>query len=145
MRRESVLFGLVLIIAVICISALASGCAMSPPQAEKIAFSEKIVPLKGDHWVLFRLTLDPISGSLLKLEGANTKDPVDCLNKAVQSVSSRSRPGHTALQADLPAHAYVCRHVGPDGMPLDEDKIDDEGAPLPKDDSPRKRVDPNTV
>jgi hypothetical protein len=111
------------------------------PADEDVIFSKDLTPVKGPHWVVLRAKLNPSTGDLLDIDGANAKDAIDCLNKAHQITKDR-----IANRLAVPAEFRVCRQIGSDGMPLDEDKIDAEGKPLPKEtEEEKKSIDKNTV
>jgi hypothetical protein len=132
---------------VAAIASLLAGCATtsqvakitSNPVDEEVVFTDQLEPLPYAHWVVIRAKIDTKGGNIVHIDGANTKGAVDCLNKSHQITKERTG------EYRAPVEIRVCRQIGADGMPLDEDKIDSEGKVLPQDRGDPQEKKDNTI
>lgn len=113
----------------------------NPPTSMSVEWSHVLPKATGNHWVVFRVKLDPSTGEVTDMDAAQANDAIDCLNKAHLLSPSRAFTKNALPYAEI----RVCRQLAADGSPLDEDKIDENGKVLPQDRGDPQQKKDNTV
>lgn len=106
-----------------------SDTVLNPPTSMKIEWSHTLPNVAGNHWVVFKVKLDPSTGVVTDMDAAPANDALDCIDKAHQISPNRLITKNALAYAEV----RVCRQLAADNSPLDEDKIDEEGKVLPQD------------
>lgn len=101
---------------VLCL--ILAGCATAP-RDPNAGWSHELPAVAGPHWVVLRVDLDKSTGAVGDIRGRLAKDALDCLALAK----------HITKATDH-AEIRVCRQIGADGRPIDENKVGGDDQPL---------------